>query len=176
MKLLTINITILTKHRLYIKISAFNNFSKTSSEIYSYDLSQHFNSWKCVRNSWKLSSMFGQFEIGKIVTRSVFELQKSLSTQNSSPDNFQNIFLNKLLHRRPLTLIFVYRDVKNSCWQLMTAVDSCSDISIIIYSLRLISMPNFSSIRWSGAEILSIEVRFEQFCRRDTDTDRHSEI
>ena len=51
----------------------------------------------------------------KFVTRSVFELQKSFGTQNSSPDNLQNILLNKLLHRRPLPLIFDDRDVKNSC-------------------------------------------------------------
>ena len=58
----------------------------------------------------------------QIVTRSVFELQKSFSTQNSSPDNFQNILLNKLLHRRPLTLIFGDRVEKK---QLLTANDSC---------------------------------------------------
>ena len=74
----------------------------------------------------KQSSNVWSAEKGKkSVTRSVFELQKSFSTQNSSPDNFQNILLNKLLHRRPLSSIFGDRDVKNSCWQLLTADDSC---------------------------------------------------
>ena len=61
--------------------------------------------------------MFGQFEIGKIVTRSVFELQKSFSTQNSCSENFQNFLLNKLLARRPLKSVFGDHDVKK------TAVD-----------------------------------------------------
>ena len=63
---------------------------------------------KCLE-SWKRK---------KSLTQSVFELQKSFSTQNSSPDNFRNILLNKLLHRRPLTLIFSNPNMQNSCWQL----------------------------------------------------------
>ena len=82
----------------------------------------------------------------KFVTRSVFELQKRVSTQNASPDNFQNILQNKILHRRPLTSIFGDCDDK-------TAVDSCSDIRIMIYILRLIIVPYFSWIIWSDAEI-----------------------
>ena len=108
----------------------------------------------------------------KSVTQSVFELQKKYSSQNSRLGNFQNILLNKLLPRRPLTSIFGNRNMKNSCWQLMTAVDSSSDISIIIYSLRLINEPNFIWIRWSGAEILRFEVWFEEFCLREIDRER----
>ena len=95
------------------------------------------------------------------------------STQNSCPGNFQNILLNKLLPRRPLTSIFGDRDVKNSCWQLMTAVDSCSDISIMIYILRWLSVPNFSSIRWSGAELFSSKVRIEELCLRHRHIQRY---
>ena len=62
--------------------------------------------------------MFGQSKKKKSVTRSVFELQKKYSTQNSCPGNFQNILLNKLLPRRPLTSIFGDRDLKK---QLLTA-------------------------------------------------------
>ena len=56
-------------------------------------------------------------------------------------------------------------------WHENTAVASCSDISIIIYSLRLINEPNFIWIRWSGADILRFEVWFEEFCQTDRDTD-----
>ena len=59
-----------------------------------------------------------------------------------------------------------WKTAVDSCWQLMTASDSCYDISIIIYSLRLISMPNFSSIRWSGAEILKSDLN-NSFRQRD---------
>ena len=51
----------------------------------------------------------------KILTRSVFELQKGLSTQNSCPENFQNFLVNKFFDTRPLTLIFGDRDINNSC-------------------------------------------------------------
>ena len=115
--------------------------------------------------------MFGLLKKKKIVTWSVFELQKSFSTQNSSTDNFQNILLNKCLPRRPLTSIFGDCNMKNSCWQLMTAIDSCSDISIMIYILRWLSVPNFISIRWSGAESFSSKVRIEEFSHTDIGTE-----
>ena len=57
----------------------------------------------------------------------------------------------------------------NSCWQLMTADDICFDISIIIY---ILSVPNFSWIRWLGTELLSSKVRNEEFCRRDRQRNR----
>ena len=81
--------------------------------------------------------------------------------------------------RRDLFIVFgelTWKTAVDGCWQLMTAVDSCSDIIIIIYSLRFISIPNFSSIRWSVAEILRFEVRIEQFWQTDRDTDRHRDI
>ena len=58
--------------------------------------------------------------------------------------------------------------------QLLTANDSCSVISIMIYILRLISMPNFSSIRWSGAELFSSKVKIEEFCLTEIERDRDS--
>ena len=51
----------------------------------------------------------------KILTWSVFELQKRLSTQNSCPGNFQNFLVNKFFDTRPLTLVFGDPDVNNSC-------------------------------------------------------------
>ena len=62
--------------------------------------------------------------VQKIVTRSVFELQKRLSTQNASSRNFLNILVNKFFHTRPLTSIFGDHDVNNRCLQLITAVNS----------------------------------------------------
>ena len=41
----------------------------------------------------------------KFVTWSVFELQKHLSTQNASPENFCQVLVNKLYHTRPLTSV-----------------------------------------------------------------------
>ena len=73
--------------------------------------------------------MLGELKKKKFITRSVFELQKSFSAQNSCPDNFHNIVLNNLLHKRPLTSIFGDGDMKNSCWQLMTAVDSLKQLT-----------------------------------------------
>ena len=49
----------------------------------------------------------------------------------------------------------------------MTAVDSCSGISNIIYSLRLINEPNFILIRWAGDEIMKFEFWVEEFCQTD---------
>ena len=46
----------------------------------------------------------------KIVTQSVFELQKCLVTQNESPENFQHILINKFYHTRSLL---------SSCYQIV---------------------------------------------------------
>ena len=51
----------------------------------------------------------------KILTRSVFELQKRLSIQTSCPGNFQNLLVNKFFDTRPLTLVFANPDMNNSC-------------------------------------------------------------
>ena len=53
----------------------------------------------------------------KIVTRSVFEPQKHLSTQITSPENFKHILLNKFYHTRPLPSSFGDRKMNNSWWQ-----------------------------------------------------------
>ena len=55
---------------------------------------------------------------------------------------------------------------------MMTAVDSWSDISIIICILRLISVTNISWFRWRRTKILSSKVRIEEFCHRQRQTDR----
>ena len=69
----------------------------------------------------------------KILTLSVFELQKRLSSQTSCPGNFQNLFVNKFFDTRPLTLVFGDGDIKktavNSCWQLITAVPTLASWS-----------------------------------------------
>ena len=51
----------------------------------------------------------------KTVTRSDFELQKRLSTQNASPINFLNILVNKFYHTRPPTSVFGDHNMNNSC-------------------------------------------------------------
>ena len=72
-----------------------------------------------VQNIMFPKSKFSKDDSQKFVTQSIFKLHKCLGTLNASPENFQNFLLNKLLARRPLTLIFSNPDVNNSCQQLI---------------------------------------------------------
>ena len=57
---------------------------------------------------------FSKDDSQKFVTKSVFELQKCLGTQNASPENFQHNLVNKFYHTRPLTSSFCDPDMNNS--------------------------------------------------------------
>ena len=75
---------------------------------------------KCPQSTLKVFLEFSQIDQSvpdsqKFVTRSVFELQKRVSTQNASSDNFQKILLNKFYHKMPLTSSFGDRNVNNNC-------------------------------------------------------------